>query len=127
MEKGLIEAMGKWLEAVTPLVVETLTEILTPETLSEMGNEDGVHGPLVINMEQFRAPITGVNFYVMVVEDTMMLATTIRTKEKGSLGDICFDMVFTTSSFPEDIKKEENMKTIKDRILKLFEQYYEQG
>ena len=119
--------MGKWLEAVTPLVAETLTEILTPATLSDMGNEEGVHGPLVINMEHFRAPITGVNFYVMVVEDTMMLATTIRTKENESLGDICFDMVFTTSAFPEDIKKQENLKTIKDRILELFEQNYEQG
>lgn len=127
MEKGLTEVMGKWLEAVTPLVVETLVEILTPETLSEIGNEEGVHGPFVINMEQFRAPITGVNFYVMVVEDTMMLATTIRTKEKESLGDTCFDMVFTTSAFPEDIKNEENVKTMKDRILELFEQNYEQG
>lgn len=125
MEKELTEALGKWLEAVTPLVVETLTEILTPKNLSEMGNEEGVHGPLVINLEQFRAPITGVNFYVMVVEDTMMLATTIRTKEEESLGDICFDMVFTTSAFPEDIKKEENVKTIKDRILELYEQNYE--
>lgn len=124
MEKELTEALGKWLEAVTPLVVETLTEILTPENLLEMGNEEGVHGPLVINMEQFRAPITGVNFYVMVVEDTMMLATTIRTKEE-SLGDICFDMVFSTSAFPEDIKKEENVKTIKDRILELYKQNYE--
>ena len=125
MEKELTEALGKWLEAVTPLVAETLTEILTPENLSEMGNEEGVHGPLVINMEQFRAPITGVNFYVMVVEDTMMLATTIRTKEEESLGDICFDMVFSTSAFPEDIKKEENVKTIKDRILELYKQNYE--
>lgn len=125
MEKELTEALGKWLEAVTPLVVETLTEILTHENLSEMGNEEGVHGPLVINMEQFRAPITGVNFYVMVVEDTMMLATTIRTKEEESLGDICFDMVFSTSAFPEDIKKEENVKTIKDRILELYKQNYE--
>ena len=125
MEKELTEALGKWLEAVTPLVVETLTEILTPKNLSDMGNEEGVHGPLVINLEQFRAPITGVNFYVMVVEDTMMLATTIRTKEEESLGDICFDMVFTTSAFPEDIKKEENVKTIKDRILELYEQNYE--
>lgn len=125
MEKELTEALGKWLEAVTPLVVETLTEILTPENLLEMGNEEGVHGPLVINMEQFRAPITGVNFYVMVVEDTMMLATTIRTKEEESLGDICFDMVFSTSAFPEDIKKEENVKTIKDRILELYKQNYE--
>ena len=122
MEKELTEALGKWLEAVTPLVVETLTEILTPENLSEMRNEEGVHGPLVINMEQFRAPITGVNFYVVVVEDTMMLATTIRTKEEESLGDICFDMVFSTSAFPEDIKKEENVKAIKDRILELYEQ-----
>lgn len=127
MEKELTEALGKWLEAVTPLVAETLTEILTPETLSEMENEEGVHGPLVINMEQFRAPITGVNFYVMVVEETMMLATTIRTKENESLGDICFDMVFATSAFPEDIKKQESLKTIKDRILELFEQNYEQG
>ena len=125
MEKELTEALGKWLEAVTPLVVETLTEILTPENLSEMGNEEGVHDPLVINMEQFRAPITGVNFYVMVVEDTMMLATTIRTKEEESLGDICFDMVFSTLAFPEDIKKEENVKTIKDRILELYKQNYE--
>lgn len=125
MEKELTEALGKWLEAVTPLVVETLTEILTPENLSEMGNEEGVHGLLVINMEQFRAPITGVNFYVMVVEDTMMLATTIRTKEEESLGDICFDMVFSTSAFPENIKKEENVKTIKDRILELYKQNYE--
>lgn len=122
MEKELTEALGKWLGAVTPLVVETLTEILTPENLSEMRKEEGVHGPLVINMEQFRAPITGVNFYVVVVEDTMMLATTIRTKEEESLGDICFDMVFTTSAFPEDIKKEENVKAIKDRILELYEQ-----
>ena len=30
MEKELTEALGKWLGAVTPLVVETLTEILTP-------------------------------------------------------------------------------------------------
>lgn len=122
MEKELTEALGKWLGAVTPLVVETLTEILTPENLSEMRKEEGVHGPLVINMEQFRAPITGVNFYVVVVEDTMMLATTIRTKEEESLGDICFDMVCTTSAFPEDIKKEENVKAIKDRILELYEQ-----
>ena len=121
---NILIALEKWLNAVFPLVTDALVDILTPETLTEMSNEQGVHVPIVIGLEEFRAPITGLNFYVMVVEETMMFATTIRTKENDSCGDISFDMVFTTTAFPDEINQEENQNMIKDRILKLFEQNY---
>ena len=53
----MIDAVKSWLEAIMPAVVETLVANLTVEALHEMGKEEGIHGPIVVNLEEFCAPI----------------------------------------------------------------------
>lgn len=80
MDEKMIDAVKNWLEAIMPAVVETLVASLTVEAFHEMGKEEDIHGSIAVNLEEFRAPITAINFYTMVVEDGMMVATTADIK-----------------------------------------------
>lgn len=124
MDDKMINAVKNWLEAIMPAVVETLVANLTMEALHEMGKEEGIHGPIAVNLEEFRAPITAINFYTMVVEDGMMLATTADIKDaEDNAPEIGFDMFFPISEFAETITDEEHVQQLVNRVL---EQYKKQ-
>lgn len=121
MDDKMFNAVKSWLEVVMPAVVETFVANLTKETLYEMGKEDGVHGPIVVNLEEFHAPITAINFYTVVVEDVMMLATTADVKgAEGNAPKINFDMFFPIADFTETIVNEEHVQQLVNRVLKQY-------
>ena len=121
MDDKMIDAVKNWLEAIMPAVVETLVANLTVEALHEMGKEEGIHGPIAINLEEFRAPITAINFYTMVVEDGMMLATTADIKgAEGNTPEIGFDMFFPIEEFAETIADEEHVQQLVNKVLELY-------
>ena len=123
MDDKKINAVKNWLEAIMPAVVETLVANLTEEALYEMGKEEGIHGPIAINLKEFRAPITAINFYTMVVENGMMLATTADIKgAEDNTPEIGFDMFFPIAEFAETIADEEHVQELVNRVL---EQYKE--
>jgi len=121
MDDKMIDAVKNWLEAIMPAVVETLVANLTVEALHEMGKEEGIHGPIAVNLEEFRAPITAINFYTMVVEDGMMLATTADIKgAEDNTPEIGFDMFFPIAEFAESIADEEHVQQLVNQVLEQY-------
>lgn len=121
MDDKMINAVKNWLEAIMPAVVETLVANLTVEALHEMGKEKGIHGPIAVNLEEFRAPITAINFYTMVVDDGMMLATTADIKgAEDKTSEIGFDMFFPIAEFAETIADEEHVQQLVNRVLEQY-------
>ncbi len=122
MEEKMINAVKSWLETIMPAVVETLITNLTEEVLCDMGKEQGIHGPIVINLEEFRAPITAIHFFVMVIDDGMMLATnaTIKGASDNITPEIGFDMFFPISDFAESIADEGHVSQMINRVLELY-------
>lgn len=122
MDEKMINAVKNWLEAIMPAVVETLVANLTEEALHEMGKEEGIHGPISVNLEEFRAPITAINFYTMVVHEGMMLATTADIKgAEDNAPEIGFDMFFPITEFAKSIADEEHVQQLANKVLKLYE------
>ena len=121
MDDKIINAVKNWLEAIMPAVAETLVANLTVEALHKMGKEEGIHGPIIINLEEYRAPITAIIFYTMVVEDGMMLATTVDIKgAEDTTPEIGFDMFFPIAEFAETIANEEHVQQLVNRVLEQF-------
>ena len=121
MDDKMINAVKNWLEAIMPAVVETLVANLTEEALHEMGKEEGIHGPITVNLEEFHAPITAINFYTIVVEDGMMLATTADIKGvEDKTPEIGFDMFFPIAEFAETIADEEHVLLLVNRMLEQY-------
>ena len=121
MDDKMIDAVKNWLEAIMPAVVKTLVANLTVEALHEMGKEKGIHGPIALNLEEFRAPITAVIFHTMVVEDGMMLATTADIKgAENNTPEIGFDMFFPIAEFAETIADEEHVLLLVNRMLEQY-------
>ena len=109
MDDKMIDAVKNWLEAIMPAVVETL---------HEMGKEEGIHGPITVNLEEFRVPITAINFYTMVVENGMMLATTADIKgAEDNTPEIGFGMFFPIAEFAETVADEEHVQELVNRVL----------
>ena len=121
MDDKMIDAVKNWLETIMPAVVETLVANLTVEALHEMGKEEGIHGPIAVNLEEFRAPITAINFYTIVVEDGMMLATTADIKgAEDNTPEIGFDMFFPITEFAATIADEEHVLQLVTRVLEQY-------
>lgn len=121
MDDKMINAVKNWLETIMPAVVETLVTNLTVEALHEMGKEEGIHGPIAVNLEEFRAPITAINFYTMVVEDGMMLATAADIKgAEDNTPEIGFDMFFPITEFAATIADEGHVQQLVTRVLEQY-------
>lgn len=121
MDDKMINAVKNWLEAIMPAVAETLVANLTEEALHEMGMEEGIHGPITVNLEEFHAPITAIKFYTMVVDDGMMLATTADIKgTEGNTPEIGFDMFFPIAEFTSTIADEEHVQQLVSRVLEQY-------
>ena len=118
----MVNAVENWLEKIMPAVVETLSMNWTEEVLHKMGEETGIHGPFSVDLEEFRAPITGINFYAMVVENTMMLAVTadIRNADEGDKPNVKFDMVLPVNGFAAAISDEKNFGKLVSQILEQY-------
>lgn len=119
----MTESIKKWLESIMPTVVGAIVEYLTEETLFAFGVEEGIHGPITINLEEFHAPITAINYYVIVVGDGMMLATAavFEGQEEGCGPDIEFDMFFPISEFATSFFEEESIQQMIDRVIRQYE------
>ena len=121
MDDKMIDAVKNWLEAIMPAVVETLVANLTVEALHEIGKEKSVHGPIAVNLEEFRAPINAINFYTIVVEDGMMLATTADIKgAEENTPEIGFDMFFPIAEFAKTVADEEHVQQLVNRVLEQY-------
>ena len=122
MEDRMIIAVQNWLNAIMPAVVETLVATLTEETLREMAKEEGIHGPVDIDLEEFRAPIKAIKFYTIVVNDGLMLATdaTIDGASADAEPQLSFDMFFPISKFAESISDEEHIQQLVDHVMELY-------
>lgn len=121
MEK-LINAVQKWLTHIMPDVVNTLLLHLTPEALAVIAREPAVHGPYSIDIEHLRAPITSIDFYVMAVESTMMLAVTptLREAPEDYEPRLSFDMFFTQEEFATTIINEEHLQKLVNEVLRQY-------
>lgn len=117
MDEKMIDAVKQWLDAVMPAVAETVANTFTEEKLREMGKEEGVHGPMTVNLEEFRAPITALNFYVVVVEDTLLMAVTTKVKDVDDSPSLSFDMFFTIADFATTITDDEHVSQLADTVL----------
>lgn len=118
----MITAVQNWLNAIMPAVVETLIGSLTEETLREMAKDEGIHGPVDVDLEEFRAPIKAIKFYTMVVDDGLMLATdaTIDSASDDVEPQLSFDMFFPISKFAELISDEEHIQQLVDHVMELY-------
>ena len=126
MDDKLATSLKRWLETIMPSVAATLVDTLNPEQLQELSQEGGVAGPLRLNLEEFRAPITALHFYTLVTDESLLLA--VKVCIKGKDGEIVessginFDMFFTHSEFPTAIGDEEHLRQLVDTIMKYAEE-----
>ena len=127
MEEKMINTVKKWLEAIMPSVVGMYVEEHTEDVLHEMGKEEGIHGPLVINLEECNAPVTAINFYAMVVNDIMMFAATadVKNAREGYVPDIKFEFVFRIVDFAESISTDENVQNLVNRVIEICKEALE--
>ena len=89
-----------------------------------MGKEKGIHGPIAVNLEEFRAPVTAINFYTIVVNELMMLAATANIKDahEGYVPDIKFDFAFRIHDFADSISTEENVQNLVNRVIVIYKE-----
>lgn len=122
MNEELITSVKVWLERIMPSVVETLVGALTPETLAEMGKGQGIHGPITIDLEEFAAPITAINFFVMVQSEVVLLATTAVVKDapEDFNPPIQFGSVFTIDKFAKEFVSKNNQKRLVKDLVEQF-------
>lgn len=121
MNDKMINAVKNWLETIMPAVVETLVANLSEEALRNIAKKEGIHGPIVVNLEEYRAPITAINFYMVAVNEGMMLATTADIKgAEGNAPEIGFDMFFPITDFAASITDEEHVQQLVNRVLELY-------
>ena len=120
MDEKMIDAVKQWLDAIMPAVAETVANTFTEDKLLEMGKEEGVHGPMTVNLEEFRAPITAIDFYVVVVEDTLLLATAAKIKDCDEKPKQAFDMFFTIADFATTIADDKHVSQLVDTILEQY-------
>ena len=127
MEEKMINAVKNWLDAIMLCVVEMYVEEHTVDVLREMGKEEGIHGPFIINLEECNAPVTAINFYAMVVNDIMMFAATadIKNAREGYVPEIKFEFVFRVADFAESISTDENVQKLVSRIVEICKEALE--
>lgn len=125
MTNDLHTAVHRWLTHIMPDVVTTLLRRLTHELLLDISKEEGVHGPYSIDIEELRGPITHINFYVMAVNDTMMLATTATIKDapEDYTPPLNFDMFFFIEDFPAEIADDEHLQQLVDTLVEQCDEY----
>lgn len=99
----------------------------TDDVLREMGKEEGIHGPFIINLEECNAPVSAINFFAIVVNDIMMFATTadIKNAREGYVPDIKFEFVFRIADFAESISTEENVQKLVSRVINICKEALE--
>ncbi len=122
MDNNMVNAVSNWLDSIMPMVVDVLAGHLTEETLLEMGREGGIHGPITVNLKECQAPITAINFHVLINDESLMLATTadMTDADDDDSPKIDFDMFFTIPDFATSIKDENHIQYLKDRVLELY-------
>jgi hypothetical protein len=127
MEEKIINAVKNWLEAIMTSVVGMYVEEHTEEVFHEMGKEEGIHGPFIINLEECNAPVTAINFYAMVVNDIMMFAATadVKNAHEGYVPDIKFEFVFRVAEFAESVSTDENIQKLVSRVIEICKEALE--
>lgn len=117
---GKIEtALREWLRAIMPLITESLAEKFTTETLTEMSKDEGIQGPIFINLKEYGAPITAINFYFILVEETMLMATTadIEGAPENNKPELKFSHFFTFDEFHTAIMEKDCLNEIIDTLI----------
>lgn len=120
MDNKLLEAVKTWLEGLMPSVAESLGEMLTTEELAEMGAESAINGPVTLDLSNMQAPITALNFFVMVKKNTALLAVTADIKDAPDDYNppLRFNHFFPSiSRFAADVADDENMSKMVDDII----------
>ena len=127
MEEKMITAVKNWLEAIMPSVVGMYVEKHTEDVLREMGKEEGIHGPFIINLEECNAPVTAINFFAIVVNDIMMFAATadIKNAREGYVPDIKFEFAFRIADFTESISTEDSVQKLVCRVIEIYKEALE--
>ena len=127
MEEKMITAVKNWLEAIMPSVVGMYVEEHTEDVLREMGKEEGIHGPFIINLEECKAPVTAINFFAIVVNDIMMFAATadVKNVREEYVPDIKFEFVFPVSDFAKSVSTEENVQKLVCRVIEIYKEALE--
>ena len=122
----MINAVKNWLEAIMPSVVEMYVEEHTEDVLHEMGMEEGIHGPFIINLEECNAPVTAINF-ALVVNDIMMFAATadVKNAREGYVPDIKFEFVFRVAEFADSVSTDEIMQKLVNRVIEICKEALE--
>lgn len=121
MDENMTNKVKHWLEHIMPLVVNTLIEALPVEKLQKMSQETGVHGPVSVNLEEFHAPVTKINFYLTVVDDSMLLATTSCIDGAAEEPSLSFDMFFPIADFANTITDEAHLAQLADTVFKQYQ------
>lgn len=124
MANDMHTAVQRWLTHIMPDVVTTLLRSLTKDLLLDISKEEGVHGPYSIDIEELRGPITRINFYVMVVPPSMMMATTatFRDAPEDYTPPLNFDMFFFIEDFPSEITDAEHLQQLVDTLTSQFQE-----
>ena len=113
-------ALREWLKSIIPSIMESLADDLTIDVLTEMSKKEGIKGPIFIDLKECGAPITAINFFLAIVENTMLMATTadIEGTPKNYKPELKFSHFFTFEEFHTAIKKEKFQDEIIDILIK---------
>ena len=121
MDTATQSPVYQWLTRIMPAVVATLAEWITTDTIMEMSQDLGIHGPYSIGIEKLRGPITAINFHFMVAPPAMMMATTATFRDEDYTSPLKFDMVFNIEDFHSEIADETHLQQLVDCLVEQCE------
>ncbi len=74
MEDKKTQNIRKWLESIMPEAVKTLVASLTEKKLQKMKKREGHIKIVFIDLKEHKTPISGIKFYVTVLDGELMFA-----------------------------------------------------
>ena len=122
MEDKKTQNIRKWLESIMPEAVRTLVATLTDKKLQKMKEREGHIKIVFIDLKEHQTPISGIKFYVSVLDGNLMFAilpVIIHTAEDYT-PEIAFGLDFDFSEFANAITDDECIHILVENAMRQY-------
>ena len=122
MEDKKTQKIRKWLKGIMPEAVKTLVASLTEKKLQKMKEREGHIKIVFIDLKEHQTPISGIKFYVSVLDGKLMFAILpiiIHTAEDYT-PEIAFGFDFDFSEFANCITDDEYIHILVENVMRQY-------
>ena len=122
MEDKKTQNIRKWLESIMPEAIKTLVASLTEKKLQKMKKREGHIKIVFIDLKEHQTPISGIKFYVTVLDGKLMFAilpVIIHTAEDYT-PEIAFGFDFDFSEFANCITDDEYIHILVHNVMRQY-------